>query len=360
LLALLIAAAVPGRALAIARSAQSAASVQRLAQVRYIDHGLTVQPPHKRQQKGKLKMPLFQQYALQTKAKQRASIRFKDRTTLHMNQRTALVLRSSHITQVRSGEVDELLTPGTDHRVQTSAAVASAIGTDFDIQVKGKKTTVIVVHGAVLVKNSRGSVVVKTDQEVTVQPNKKPSKPHSVDAGAATTWAANIPAPSLGENYALDANGGHVTASSAQPSAPAGNAIDGRLDTAWESKGSGPASLTIGFEGTKLFLISGVLLDGAASGTTPPQADLKTFSIRFSTTGTADGDFATLLSGSLKQANQLQWVPFSRPIAIRYLQLVAASNYGSSAGTSVAELEAVGVPNTGHIFDFPSGIAIDP
>jgi sugar lactone lactonase YvrE len=341
-------------------SSAAAASTPTLAQVRYIDHGLTVQRPHQRQQQGTLKMPLFPQYGLQTKARQHASIRFRDQTTLHMNQLTSLVLRSPHVTQVQKGEVDELLTPGTDHRVQTSAAVASAIGTDFDIRVKGFKTTVIVVHGAVLVKNARGSVVVKTGQEVTVAPNKKPSKPQPVDAGTATSWAANIPAPSLGENLALDANGGRVTAaSSAQPKAPPGNAIDGRLDTAWESTGSGPGSLTVGFEGTKLFLVSGVLLDGAASGSTSPQTDLKDFSIRYSTTGTDDRDFGTLFRGTLKHSATRQWVPLVRPIAIRYLQLVTASNYGSSAGTSVAELEVVGVANTSHIFDFPSGIALD-
>jgi mannose-6-phosphate isomerase-like protein (cupin superfamily) len=165
------------------------AKASALAHVRTIQRGLTVQPPKKRAVAGKKKMPLYNQYFLRTKRKQRASLAFKDGTILHMNQQTDAIL-SDHITRVKKGEVDEVVSPGTDHRVQTATAVAGAIGTEFDVREipaklkittakKGKKrkktekkvrarTVFTVVEGSLLVENRKGSVVVKADQQTTV------------------------------------------------------------------------------------------------------------------------------------------------------------------------------------------------
>ena len=346
-----------------ARSSHSAKPVATLAHVRFIDRGLSVRPPNHARRKGKVKEPLYNRYFLQTQARQRASIGFRDGTTLHINQRTDAVLASPHITLVKNGEVDEVLKPGTNHQIQTAQATASAIGTEFDVRRQGSTSVFIVAHGAVLVKNRRGSVVVKTNHESVVTGNQAPGKPQPVDASAATAWTNGIPTPKLGDNLALDANGGQIVDVSSQRSGGEARRIDdGLLGTAWESAPRAVSNqhLTLGFEGQKIFMVSGVLIDGAAQGSTSTQTDLKTFDVRYSNTGIADRDFGTLVSGTLKQTNQLQWFAFSHPIAVRYLQLVAKSNYGSADGISVTELEAVGVPNTGHIFNFPQGIAVNP
>jgi mannose-6-phosphate isomerase-like protein (cupin superfamily) len=193
-----------------------------VASVRYIRRGLSVTPPHKPRQKGKLRMALYSAYDLQTAALQMASINFADGTLLHMNQRTDAVLRSANITAVKQGEIAQVVVPGTNHRVQTAAAVASAVGTIFDVRYRKKVMTVIVVEGAVLVSDKKGSVVVKSGQETTVKKGKAPTAPKIVDAAAAITWSSPIP-PAPGPplmNIALDANGGQVVDVSSQAPAP--------------------------------------------------------------------------------------------------------------------------------------------
>lgn len=281
-------AAAPERTSAASSADKPAA---RLAQVRYIQRGLSVQPPHGRKRRGKKKMALYRRYLLQTAAKQRASIRFRDRTTLHINQRTAAVLRSPHLTYVQGGEVDEVLAPGSNHRIQTAAAVASAIGTNFDIRVRKGRTQVIVAHGAVVVKNRRGKVIVKTNQETTVSPGKKPSQPKPVNAASAIGWTQGIPAPVLGENLALDANGGQVKQDSSQrPGGEAGRANDGRTDTSWETAPGATTnqSITLGFTGEKIFYVTAVLINGSAQKGVSPSTDLKDFAIQYSNVSTDD------------------------------------------------------------------------
>lgn len=167
----------------------------KVAQVHYISGGLGVQPPQRTSVKGRLKMSLFTHYALHTRSAQRASIRFTDGTTLHINQRTDATLRSASTTYVAQGEVDEIVIPGTKHRVRTSAAVAAAIGTVFDVQVNGSLTTVIVAEGVVKVTNKAGTVLVKANQQTTVQPGQRPSPPAPANPQSATSWTQGIPAP---------------------------------------------------------------------------------------------------------------------------------------------------------------------
>ena len=342
---------------------QPARAKGHLAQVRAIQQGLSVQPPHRKGVKGREKMPLDSQYSLQTKAQQRASLGFRDGTILHMNQFTSLVLQSPHLTRMKKGEVVETLAPGSNHQVQTAAATASAIGTQFDVRWGNGMSRYIVVEGALLVRNKTGSVIVKTGQETTVRPGQKPTPPQPVDAQAAVAWTSTLPAANVGENIALDANGGSVAAvSSEDPAYPSSNAIDGRRDTSWQTA-SGKVtnqSITIAFQGTKLFDVTNVYIDPAATGGASATTDLKDFSIRLSTNSTDNADFTQFLSGTTKQANTLQRFSFGRPQRARYLQLVPKTNYGSTTAISVAEIEIVGVPDTQPYFNQPSGASVDP
>ncbi len=187
------------------------AAASNIAQVKAIYHGLKVQPPKKSTVSGKVHMSLFQLYLLQTAHNQRASVQFTDKTTLEMNQLTDAVLSSPHLTMVKSGEIDQLVAPGTDHVVATNAATASAIGTNFLVHKGPNVSTFIVVEGSVLVSNQFGSQVVKTGQEVTVKPGFAPSGPTEVkNINQLTAWTTVLPNPNLPMNVALDANGGVI------------------------------------------------------------------------------------------------------------------------------------------------------
>jgi hypothetical protein len=195
-----------------------------LASVRAIIKGLTEQPPHQKQRRGHVRDPLQTQYGLQTLRAQKAAVAFRDGTTLQIASQTSLVLRDPHITAVNSGKVEELVAPGSDHRVQTAAAVASAVGTRFIVIVhrrhirhRGKKPTikieeqVIVIEGAVRVRTKHASVLVKTGQETTIQQGQKPSKPkRDPSLAGQSAFTGNLPNPPLPENIALDSNGGRI------------------------------------------------------------------------------------------------------------------------------------------------------
>jgi hypothetical protein len=184
------------------------------AQVWYIRRGLTVLPPHKHRQKGKTKMPLFPAYEMNTAAGEKASIKFAEGTVLQMNQLTDVVLTSPHLTTVQNGEVQEVVKPGSNHQIKTSIAVASAIGTIYDVRVFKKlhRTVFSVVEGALLVKDSLGSTLVKTDQQSTVQQGQAPGPAQPANMQS-LGWASSLPTPHLGKNLALDANGGVIVSS---------------------------------------------------------------------------------------------------------------------------------------------------
>jgi hypothetical protein len=328
----------------------SAPKPKAVGNVHAIKRGLTVQPPHRPAGRGKVRQSLYSQYGLQTKRQQKASVAFRDGTLLHMNQQTNVVLRSPTTTYVSRGEVDQVSVPGSNHQVQTASAVASAIGTQFDSRVHGKTTIIVVVEGAVLVKNAKGSVVVKTNQQTTVVKGKPPQAPVPADAAAQTSWTKALPPPDqpLGENAALDANGGGVVAYSSQRSSPDGrwdarNVDDGRLDRGWATASGQAANqwVIIGFGGNKTYSVSSVLIDPAATGGLPPDTDLRTFTIRVSTSGTDDADFSTVLTGTLQQSNTVQRFDLPHPVDARYVELLENSNDGSTDSTSVAELVIV-------------------
>lgn len=335
--------------------ARSSASKARLAQVGWIFHGVSVQAPHKRSAKGKVKEALFARYLLRTKSKQRASIRFKDKTTLHMNEETSLQLRSPHVTYVKNGEVDEALAPGTNHKVQTASAVASAIGTNFDVKSVHGGTIFLVVHGVIQVKNKKGTVTVKPNHESVVLKGQAPQPPKKVNVKKATSWTSGMPMPVLPENVALDAAGGKVVAFSSQyrsvnqqPFWDAKFLIDGRLDYGWESA-SGQVTnqwVKVQLAGGKTYNVSEVIIDPASTHDAPPvpAADLKDFEIRVSTTGTADADFTTVFTGTCQDTDTLQHFPLPAPVKAKYVELFARDNYGSPDWLAVAELEIAGTP----------------
>lgn len=223
-----------------------------LARVRAIIRGLSVQAPHKHPHKGKKADPLYQQYALQTKRSQRASVAFRDSTILYLNQLTNAILQNPTTTLVKGGEVDEVHAPGTSHNVVTPSAVASAIGTNFDVRVKGKRAVFIVVSGSLLVKNKKGNVTVTKNQETTVVANKPPTPPAPVDAEAAIGWTVSVssggwealktPADFAPEGVATDSTGDiYATDFSADQVVKYSPA--GKLLLSWGSKGSGPGQL---------------------------------------------------------------------------------------------------------------------
>jgi hypothetical protein len=325
-----------------------------VAKVSYIWHGLTVRPPHKPRMKGKKKMPLYNQYSLETKRQQKASIRFKDGTTLHLNQQTDAVLRSPHLTYVK-GEAYQTIAPGSNHQVQTASALAAAVGTSFDVKSIRGGSEFIVVHGALKVKGKSGpAVYVKPNQVSVVQQGQAAQQPQQIDAQRATSWTNGMPAAPVGENVALDANGGRVVAFSSQYTSPSqGNfwraawVIDGRLDYGWDTNAGHTSNewVKIGFSGNKTYTLTKVLIDPAATHGDSPTADLKDFQIRVSTTGTDDASFTTVLTNSCLQKNSLQSFSFPQPVQAKYVELYLVDNYGSPDWITIAEFEAVSKPS---------------
>lgn len=86
------------------------AATPTVAQVRYIDRGLTTQPPHHAKQAGHVKDPVVNAESLLTEQNQRASIGFHDGTVLQLNQNTDAII-STHLAQVHKGEVAPVLQP---------------------------------------------------------------------------------------------------------------------------------------------------------------------------------------------------------------------------------------------------------
>jgi hypothetical protein len=332
---------------------------QPVAVVKVIKRGLSVQPPQKRKSKGHVKEALFGAYALRTAAKQLASLGFRDGTVLHMNQKTDAVLRSPSVTKVNSGEIDQQLAPGSNHQIQTVDATASAIGTNFDVRIKKKATILTVLEGAVLVKTKHGSVTVKTGEQTTVKQGKAPTKPKHVSTSKTLGWAAGLPMPPVGNNAALDSNGGAVKAvSSTRPSSGGTwsphHIIDGSLNTSWQSAPGAVhnQTITLDFSG-HAYTLSAIVLDCAPTGGEPAADAMNHFDLSVSSSGTTPGDFTQVLSGACSAQHTLTLYPVAPPGAriarfaaraparARYVRLTAVDNHGGAAGIAIAELEVV-------------------
>jgi hypothetical protein len=319
----------------------------QLGLVRYIFHGLTVTPPRHKSMKGKLNLPLFNQYGVRTGSSQKASIAFHDGTLIHLNHNTDALLASPTVTKLKNGELQEVLKPGTNHSVTTASAQGAATGTILDIKVKKKKATFVVLEGALKVKTKKGTVLVKTNQETTVTGQQKPTPAVAVDAAKVTSWANTIPPSSRPEkNEALDANGGRVADYSSQSTDPrfaVKHLIDGSVDDGWSTASGQVANqwAKIGFGQNTPYSIGAVAIDPGATHGHAAANDLKDFQIRVSTTGTDDADFTTAFSGTAKQVHSLQRFQFPQPVSARYVELVAVNNYGGTDSIDVAEFEVV-------------------
>jgi hypothetical protein len=351
---------------------KTSVQAKALATVRAIKKGLTVTPPHKKSGKGKVHQSLFNLYFLGTASNQEASLGFTDGTVLHMNQRTNAQLFSPTVTKVNGGEVDEVLAPGSTHSVQTATAVASGIGTEWSVKVKHKKhkkkkgtktiitittTTIItVVEGAVLVKATTGakqSVVVKTDETTTITNNGLPSPPQPTNAIQATSWVNSLPPPPqpLGENIALDANGGVVDSFSSQRASPTSaqhlwdvtNINDGDLSTGWQSAQGHTTNefVVFRFAGLANYDITEFLLDCTAGQGESADNDLKDFQFWTSTTDNNPGSFNKVFDGQCKRQTGLQEFKLAQPVKATYVKLVALDNWGGADGIAVDEVEII-------------------
>ena len=346
-----------------ARAAQSKAAPGPLATVRFIYHGLAEKPPLEVQRAGKVRDPLFNAYLLRTRQAEKASISFADGTVLQINQNTDTVLASPHQIRLRSGEIAEYLAPGTDHRVQTATAAASAIGTTYDVRVTGPTSIFVVLHGALQVTNGKGQVLVKSNRETLVRQGAAPTPPSPVDARAVFAWTDGIPTPDLGEDVSLDANGGVIKSFSSQregggSAGKVEHIHDGLLSQGWESAAGQVSNqfVKVGFLGGNLYRVAAVIIDPAATYGDPPSEDLKDFEIRVSTTDTADASFTTVFRGRCRQSASLQKFSFPAPQRAKYVELVALSNYASPVRVAVAEWEVVA---TASLFAQPTGVAVD-
>ncbi len=340
-----------------------AAAQPSLATVNYILHGLSVAPPQRAFQAGSKGESLYQQDTLQTVQNQRASLRFNDGTALHLNQYTDAILASPTVTRVNRGEVAQYLKPGTDHELIADAATAAAIGTEYDVQVTGPRARFVVLHGALQVTSAGHLVVVKSNFQTFVTQGQAPLPPTPVDAEAVFAWNDGIPTPDLGEDIALDANGGTIEGFSSELASNGANGDvhhieDGLLTEGWISAAGKTKNQRVktGFLFGNSYRISEVVIDPAATGGAPSSEDLKDFEIRISTTGTSDADYVSVFQGTCARSDSLQHFALPVPVLARYVELVALDNYGSTKGVAVAEWELVA---TESLLNLPQGLALD-
>jgi hypothetical protein len=338
--------------------ARAAARNAPLGEIRRIVHHLGVTPPTLKESSGRVQELMYTQYGLQTRRLELGSLGFKDGTLLYINQNTSLILSSPSLTQVKTGEVGQTLVPGTNHTVQTPSAVASAIGTDFDVQATPKKTTFYVREGSLLVSNDKGSVYVTTGEGVVVRKEQAPGTPfrYTLDQyHRAFLWRKPLadPLAPLDTNIALAANCGRVVGvSSEQTPGDSTQAIDGRLDTGWVSADGQTTnqSLTLGFCGSGPYLISRVVLSIQPFGSIGAASGVKEFAIAVARTGAADGapgdnHFHTVFTGAMLQRAGLQAFSFTQPASARYVRLVAIDNFGDQAHLALSEFEVAGHPD---------------
>lgn len=348
-LAVLAAALVPNGRSVPRLEARAAEKATKLAQVSYIYKGLMVKPPGARAARAKRGQSLFHSYMLQTGTGQKASIAFRDGSLLHLNQRTQVVLRSPSLTRVDRGQVAEEVMPGTNHRLQTSAAVAAAIGTTFVLTVEQTTTHVTVVEGAVQLTSKFGTFSVKTNQQLAVSSTVRLGTARTVDARSAAAWATSMPGPSkpIGTNIALDANGGRVLGASSvrKPhgsSSWAGTSInDGSLQRGWQSSAGAVRQQWVRFEfgAHRSYRVTEVVLSCGATGGQPPANDLRRFQLRVSTTTTSA--FKTVLQGTCRKTSDLQIFRLPHTQRARFAELRALDNHGGNAGIAVAEMEVI-------------------
>ena len=92
-----------------------------------------------------------------------------------------------------------------------------------------------------------------------------------------------------------------------------------RLDEGWQSSRPSNAFAIIGFSGSGLHRLSGVVIDPAATHGDPASADLQHFEIRVSSTDTSDASFTTVFTGTCAQEAALQRFTLPIPVLARYV-----------------------------------------
>jgi len=217
LAASLTAPASPASVRSLQAAAGPSAASAHVGAVRFIDHGLGVQPPRARAGKGWVSEPLLAAYRLFTLASQRAKLQFVDASVMYINQHTDLVLQDANLTIVKRGEVEGVDAPGTHRIIQTNSAVATTIGTRFDVRIENGTTgsagygtptpkpfpygttTVSVVSGLVAVSGRTaygsplGRVLVHPGQWTHVVPGRAPTTPTTHNARQDTGWTGGMP-----------------------------------------------------------------------------------------------------------------------------------------------------------------------
>jgi len=188
----------------------TSAGVSPLGHVRVIMHGLTLLRPRAVPAPARVGERLFGADGLQTRQAQRASVAFFDGSILDLDQRTEVVFRSVKLIELTTGRIAEVDASGRRQRVQTNAAVATALGTRFAVFITPKggssyptgssgsvvltpgSTTVSVVAGVVRVANPYGSVRVRAGEWTHVTPGHAPTKPKKHNAAADVAWTVGL------------------------------------------------------------------------------------------------------------------------------------------------------------------------
>jgi transmembrane sensor len=132
---------------------------------------------------------------------EQATQRLPDASVVHLNSDSVVTIRFStqeRRVELESGEADFEVAPapGRAFRVAAGVAEAIAVGTQFDVRLKGGSTVITVARGRVIVApaaRAAGSpaladIHLGPDEQVSVAADEWPAAPVAVDAQRATAW----------------------------------------------------------------------------------------------------------------------------------------------------------------------------
>jgi transmembrane sensor len=132
---------------------------------------------------------------------EQATQRLPDASIVHLNSDSVVTIRFSsqeRRVELDSGEADFEVAhaPGRAFRVVAGVAEAIAVGTQFDVRLKGGSTVITVARGRVIVApTARGAgspaladIHLGPDEQVSVAADEWPAAPVPVDAQRSTAW----------------------------------------------------------------------------------------------------------------------------------------------------------------------------
>jgi sugar lactone lactonase YvrE len=166
-----------------------------VARVRSVQGSLEVRHRNGRTEKAKGGAALVAGDRLSTSRRQRALVELCDSSALYLNQQSEVRLTSGHAMRADKGEVLQVTAEQARHQVGTAEAAMS--GPVFDVKVEKKRTQVVGVRGMITVHDTAGQVVLQPNQETTVQLNRPPQAPRTVNATDATRWTGTLPKTAL-------------------------------------------------------------------------------------------------------------------------------------------------------------------